>query len=147
MRERFTFLPLRCIALYGFMLNMLWEFVQCYLFYDMWHWSFWRITAWMWGAIFGDVLIVLGVALLASLLVGSSRLLSFGVVGWITLVGIGFAMGIFLEWLAQWLALWGYSSFMPTLTILGRTVGLSPIVQVTLLPALSVYLATRHQPF
>ena len=48
-----------------------------------------------------------------------------------------------LEWAAQALDLWGYSELMPTVEVLGRTVGLSPIVQVMLLPALSVYLASR----
>lgn len=42
-------LPLRCIAIWGFFLNTLWEFSQCVLFYDMWDWGFWEGTAWMWG--------------------------------------------------------------------------------------------------
>jgi hypothetical protein len=51
-----------------------------------------------------------------------------------------------LEWAAQALDLWGYSDLMPTLTVLGHTVGLSPVVQVTTLPALSAWLATRRGP-
>ncbi len=133
------------IALYGLVLNTLWEFGQCMILYDMWGWSFWRTTVWMWGAILGDVLIVLGVAFLAGLLVGTRRLLPPDRAGWAALLGIGFLAGILLEWLALVLHLWDYSAWMPTVAFLGYDVGLSPIVQVTFLPALSVYLAARNR--
>ena len=137
-------LPLKRIALWGFLLNTLWEFGQCTVLYDMWDWGFWRATLWMWGAIAGDVLIVLGVALGAVLLVGARRVSPPGRAGWAALLGVGFAASVGLEWAAQALDLWGYSELMPTLTVLGHTVGLSPVVQVTALPALSVWLATRR---
>lgn len=137
-------LPLKRIASWGFVLNMLWEFVQCTVLYDMWSWGFWRATAWMWGAILGDVLIVLGVALGAALLAGASRLQPPDGLGWAALLGVGFVASVGLEWGAQALGLWGYSGLMPTLTVLGHTVGLSPILQVTALPALSVWGATRR---
>ena len=56
-------LPRRRIALWGLVLHALWEFGQCTLLYNMWEWGFWRATVWMWGAIAGDVVITLGVAL------------------------------------------------------------------------------------
>jgi hypothetical protein len=139
-------LPLKRIALWGFLLNMVWEFGQCTLLYDMWDWGFWRATVWMWGAIFGDVLIVLGVVLGAVLFVGADRLRPPNAVGWAALLGVGFVASVGLEWAAQALGLWGYSDLMPTLTVLGHTVGLSPVVQVTTLPALSAWLATRSGP-
>lgn len=46
---RFAVLPIKRIALYGFVLNTIWEFGQCYLFYDMWDWGFWHGTSWMWA--------------------------------------------------------------------------------------------------
>lgn len=46
-------MPVRLIALYGFLLKMLWEFGQCTVLYDMWSWGFWRATVWMWRAIAG----------------------------------------------------------------------------------------------
>jgi len=63
-------LPFQRVALFGLGLNAAWEFLQCTVFYDMWDWPFWRAALWMWGAILGDVLIVLGVVSLAGRLVG-----------------------------------------------------------------------------
>ncbi len=135
----------RRIALFGLILNALWEFGQCTVLYDMWSWGFWKATLWMWAAIFGDVGIVLGVAFLAGRLAGPAHLYPPDGRGWAALLGVGFAAGVGLEWLARALDLWGYTALMPTLTVGGEAVGLSPIVQVTLLPALSVFLATRRR--
>ena len=144
MLRNYLSLPLKRIALWGFVLNMLWEFGQCVFLYDMWDWGFWRATAWMWGAILGDVVIVLGVVLGSVLLVGARRVAPPDALGWAALLGVGFVASVGLEWAAQALDLWGYSGLMPTLTVLGHTVGLSPVVQVTVLPALSAWLATRR---
>ena len=145
MSQPFNTLPLRRIVFWGFVLNAGWEFGQCTVLYDMWSWSFWRATVWMWGAIFGDVLIVLGVAYLALLAAGCSHLAPPSLRGYAALLLIGFAASVFLEWAAQALSLWGYSRIMPTVEVLDHTVGLSPIAQITALPALSVYLATRAE--
>jgi hypothetical protein len=136
-------LPWTRIAAYGFLLNAVWEFGQCTVLYDMWSWGFWRATVWMWGAIVGDVGIVLGVAGLARLAVGRGPLMNMSLRGWSALLLIGLVASVGLEWVARALELWGYSTWMPTITVLGRTVGLSPIVQVTSLPALSVAIAIR----
>lgn len=126
--------PWRRVALWGFLLNMLWEFGQCTLLYDMWDWGFWRATAWMWGAILGDVGIVLGVVWIAHRF--TARVVPPDARGWATLLLVGFVASVGLEWAAQALGLWGYSDLMPTLTVFGHTVGFSPVVQVTFLPAL-----------
>ena len=144
MLRGYSDLPLRRVALWGFGLHALWEFGQCTVLYDMWSWGFWRATVWMWGAIVGDVVITLGVALGAALLVGARWLDPPDRAGWAALLGVGFAASVGLEWAAQALDLWGYSDLMPTVTVLGHTVGLSPVVQVTTLPALAVWFATRR---
>ncbi len=141
----FNTLPLRRIAFWGFLLDMIWEFGQCMLLYDMWGMGFWRATAWMGGAIFGDVLIVLGVVWLAVLLIGNARLTPSDRKGYIALLGVGFITGVLLEWAAQTLGLWEYSNLMPTLTLFGYTVSLSPIIQVTAHPAAGVFFAGVKQ--
>jgi hypothetical protein len=135
----------RRVAAYGFLLNMVWEFGQCLFLYDMWSWGFWRATVWMWGATVGDVGIVLGVAAGAGLAVGTPALVSMNGRGWAALLSVGFVASVGLEWTARALELWEYSAWMPTVTVLGHTVGLSPIVQITMLPALSVAWAARHE--
>lgn len=136
-------MPLRRIALFGFVLNTAWEFLQCTVLYDMWAWGFWRAALWMWGAILGDVVIVLGVAYLAFQVVDTRHVMPLDWKGWTVLLAVGLIASVFLEWMAKVLELWSYSEWMPTFTLFGYTVGLSPVLQVTLLPALSVYLATQ----
>ena len=138
-------IPWARIAAYGFLLNMLWEFGQCGFLYDMWDWGFWRGSAWMWGAIIGDVGIVLGVAALTRFAVGDKALISASVREWTALLAVGFVAGVLLEWLAKVLELWAYTELMPTITLFEHTVGVSPIVQITVLPALSVMVATRNR--
>ncbi len=142
--QRKEALPLRRIAFWGFILNAIWEFTQCIFLYDMWQWGFWRGALWMWAAIFGDVLIVLGIVKISSLLSGPSRLNPPDGGGWLALISTSFIASILLEWVALYLELWEYNTWMPTLEIFGFKVGLSPIFQISLLPALSVLLALRY---
>lgn len=142
MRPSAYALPLYRIALWGFLLNAFWEFGQYVLFYDMRDWGFWR------GAACGDVGIVLGVVALARLAVGDNALISMSGRGWtallaVGLLAVGFVASVLLEWLAKVVHLWSYSALMPTITLFGHSVGLSPIAQITALPTLSIALATR----
>ena len=136
--------PWKRIALWGFALNAGWEFVQCTVLYDMWSWGFWRATAYMWGAILGDVLIVLGVDLgIAARLVGERPACSAGQLGHGTLLALGFAAcGLLGVGGAGARPLGLLGPHADGGRCFGHTVGLSPVVQVTTLPALSVYLAT-----
>lgn len=99
----------------------------------------------MWGAIIGDVGIVLGVVAVSQLVVGANALRQMRGRGCAVLLTVGFAASVGLEWAARALGLWGYSAWMPTITVLGHAVGLSPIVQITALPALSVALTLRQR--
>ncbi len=134
------------IALYGFVLNAFWEFGHAGPFYDMWAEvglgdGLFHISL----AILGDVVIVFGVMLIACQCVGRHNVLSPSWKGCLALLAVGLMAAIGLEWAAKALDWWTYNERMPTLTVFGETVGLSPIAQVTLLPALSVFLAT-HRP-
>lgn len=128
------------IAIWAFLLNGAWELLQCVFLYDMWDWPFWKSALWMWGATLGDVLIVLALFAAAARLTGSAR-----PAFWIVLVGIGFVAAVLLEWFARHVDLWSYSSAMPTIDLFGEAVGLAPLVQITLLPLLSVYFADRFR--
>ena len=135
-------LPWKRIALWGFVLNAGWEFGHAGPFYDMWEEvGLGDGMFHIWLAILGDVVIVFGVALIACQCVGRPNVLSMSWRGCLALLGVGLIAAIGLEWTAKMLDWWTYNNRMPTLTVFDETVGLSPVAQVTLLPALSVYLA------
>ncbi|WP_103664475.1 hypothetical protein [Gracilimonas amylolytica] len=137
--------PTKKVIFWAFILNTIWEFVQCGFLYGMWDWPFLKATVWMWGAVLGDIIIVLGLWRATSMLTSSVHLEPrLGRKGYIVLFGLSFAASIFLEWVAIFLSLWEYTSAMPELTIFSYEVGLSPIVQITVLPALSIYLASKR---
>ena len=136
--------PLIRVAIWGLALNAAWELVQCTVLYDMWSWGVARAGLYMLAAIIGDVGIVLGVLYLSTEIVGVQHLRPLDVTGWLGTLAIGLVAALFLEWLARVVGLWGYSDLMPTITILEHTVGVSPVVQVTILPALSLFMATRR---
>lgn len=132
--------PYGAIALWAFLLNGAWELLQCVFLYDMWDWPFWKSMLWMWGATLGDVAIVLALVAVSAQLTGFSRS-AF----WIALVGIGLIAAVLLEWVARRADLWSYSSAMPTIGLFGEEIGLAPLVQITFLPVLSVYLSDRFR--
>lgn len=94
-------------------------------------------------AIFGDILIVLGLWKITTLLVPSAHFYHPNIAGFVILLVISFLTAIFLEWLALELELWEYDSSMPVITVGNREVGISPILQITILPALSIFAADR----
>jgi len=129
--------------LWAFILHTGWEFGQCLFLYDMWDWPFLKATIWMWGAIFGDILIVLALWKVSATLVPSINYSQPNAISYLFLIVLSFVVSILLEWIAIALNLWEYSDAMPVLTVFSYEVGLSPIVQITLLPAASIYLADR----
>jgi hypothetical protein len=133
--------PLKLLAAFGALLNMVWEFAQCLFLYDMTGWSNWKDAAYMSASIAGDVLIVLGVVTASWLAFGRSVSALLGFRGKIATIALGFVAGILLEWFARVLNLWSYSPLMPTIAVAGETVGLAPVIQVTILPAASLCLA------
>jgi len=141
--RRFSSLPLRRIALWALALNALWEFAQCGIFYQMWDEGLLNGSFLMTSAIAGDVAIVIAVAFIAFQLTGADVLNKPALSGWVVLVAVGFVAGLVLEWMSQVLRLWGYSPWMPSVPVLGFEVGLLPVLQIAILPAISVYLATR----
>lgn len=136
----------RRVALAGLILNAAWEFVQCGLLYEMnapkgASLSWMQGWPWMLGAVLADVLLVLGVFYGAALLVGRRPVEPPDALGWCALLGIGLIFGLLVEWAARSLNLWRYGPLMPTVNVFGAAIGLAPIVQMLLIPPLSVRIA------
>lgn len=130
------------LAAFGFSLNLVWEMVQCGVLYDMWGWSAWDAAAVMIGAILADVVIVLVVVFGAAAIAGAERLNPPSFPGLLALLAVGLPISVITEWIPRGFGWWGYGPRMPTIEVAGQTLGLSPILQVTLLPALSLFFAT-----
>ena len=133
------------VVLWAFLLNTLWEFTQCVFLYDMWSWPFWKGTIWMWAAVFGDILIVLTLWKGITKTFNSIHFFRGHFRDYCVLVLISFFAAIFLEWIALYWELWSYNESMPSINILGQKVGISPILQITILPALSLFFAEKFQ--
>lgn len=71
----------------------------------------------MWAAIFGDILIVLGLWKGITLLILSVKFKSPGRKGYLTLILLSFVASFFLEWAVIFLDLWQYTSVMPAVAI------------------------------
>lgn len=132
------------IAGYGFVLNTIWEFAQAGPLYDMWDEvtlaaGLFHITM----AILGDVFIVLAISILAGWICGTSDMLALSWKAILCMLTLGFISGLFLEWFAKTMNWWTYNDLMPTITLFGETVGLSPLAQMALLPSFSVILSVK----
>ena len=130
-------------ALWSTALHGAWEYAQCPPFYDMTGMPRRQHDALMLAATAGDVAINLGVGAVAEQLVGREPVRRSTPTGTAALLSVGFAAAVGLEWAAQRLDLWSYTDRMPTVRVAGHDVGLLPIVQVTVLPALSAWMARR----
>lgn len=94
-------------------------------------------AAWMSAAIVGDVLLVLAIWRVARWMQPSAKVPFF------SLVLLGIVVGLVIEWGARSLGLWDYAPAMPILQVGRHEIGLSPIVQMAVLPLLSVALSAR----
>lgn len=95
---------------------------------------------WMSGAIVGDVLITGLLVAGTAALTGSGPLLDIALGPLALLLLLSAGTSLLLEWAARRLDLWRYHPAMPTIHLLGLEVGLSPLLQVSLLPAASLAL-------
>ena len=130
-------------ALWSAALHGTWEYAQCPPYYDMTGLPKLKHDALMLAATAGDVAINLGVAAVAEQLVGREPVQRLTSKGAAALVGVGFVAAVGLEWAAQRLDLWAYTDRMPNVRVAGHDVGLLPIAQVTVLPALAAWAAKR----
>lgn len=135
---------LQRLAAYGLAINAGWELMQCAVFYDMWGWSFWRAALWMVVATLADGVLVLGIVTLVGKTFGWRCIWPPNTRGWTVLIFIGLVVGVAVEWAAQHFQLWGYGSLMPEITLFSYALGVTPLLQMMLLPGLSAHLAALN---
>ncbi|QRM34706.1 hypothetical protein [Microvirga sp. VF16] len=117
--------------------NLAWEFAHMPL-YTIWATGTWReiIVVAAVHCAGGDILIALSPLMIALLTVGSGAwpLERFRAVATLTIV-LGIVSTAFSDWLNIVVrAAWTYADLMPTLSILGFHVGLSPLMQWVVIP-------------
>lgn len=133
----------RRVAFASLWLHGTWEIVQCFVFYDMSRVSVLSRAAWMSGATLADVGITLG-------LVGATVLIfpfqnhRLSPPALLFLMALGALTALLLEILAQKAGWWRYAPAMPTLLLGDHAIGIAPLLQMTILPALAASLPLRR---
>ena len=125
--------------------NLVWEVLQLPL-YTIWQdGTLWQQAIAVAHCAAGDVLIVTTALVLSLLLVGSGEwparhFARVAVVA--TVLGVGYTA--FSEWLnVHVLGSWTYSQLMPMISVGGARIGVSPLLQWSIVPPAS-FLFTRH---
>ena len=142
--KRWLDLPELNVAMFTFLLNLVWEFAQVPLFEGMPLTAHWRAIQVCARATAGDVVIAL-IAFWAVAVAARSR-------RWIVeatgpqiagFVAVGVAITVVMEWMAiRVLGRWAYAPSMPTIP--GLEVGVSPLLQWLVLPPLVVWFVGRQ---
>lgn len=130
------------VALWALLLHGVWEYAQVIPLYRCWaRWTRWQRVWVLPAATAGDAVATVVLAAVAAAALGPARVQPLSWTGGILLLGLGLGMGIVLETVARRLDLWRYEDAMPTLRIAGHHVGLVPVLQMTVLPTLTVGIA------
>lgn len=132
------------VAVFAFLLDYPWEFLQVPLFRGMAAAPHWEAVKFCTGATLGDAVIAVvafwGVAAAAGTRRWILRPSAAQVAGF---VAIGLAITLALEWLATGpLGRWEYAEAMPVVPLIG--VGLAPALQWILLPPLVAWFVRRQ---
>ena len=141
--SKITDVPEVNVAIFAFLLNYPWEFLQVPFFEGMPTAPHWKAVQICTVATLGDA----GIALVAFWAVAAVRSR-----GWVlrpspsdvlSFTAVGLAFTIAAEWVfTDVLERWTYAASMPTLPVLGT--GLTPILQWVLLPPLIVWFVRRQ---
>jgi len=141
-----TWLPEFNVAVFAFLLNYPWEFLQVPLFERMagaQHWDAIKMCTW---ATVGDTVITLVAYWLVAARARSRRWILAPTGPQLALfVSIGLAVTALIELLVlhdAWFRSWDYSAQMPVLPGIG--IGLSPLLQWILLPPLVAWFVRRQ---
>jgi hypothetical protein len=126
-------------------MHLAWETLQLPL-YTIWRTETWRGIAFaVLHCTAGDVLIALVVLALALLLTGRE---AWPARGFHMVAGLAMACGLGYTAFSEWLNVavrrsWAYSDWMPVLNLFGFGLGLSPVAQWLVVPAMAFTLARR----
>jgi hypothetical protein len=138
--------PEFAVAVFAFLLNFPWEFLQTPLYVGMPALPHWEAIKICTRAALGDVAIMLlAFAVVALLIKDRHWIVRANVAHAACLSLAGLVVTTMIEWLAindMWLGGWRYAPSMPRTPWLG--VGLVPLLQWLVLPPLVVWLAKRH---
>lgn len=129
-----------CITMIGFLLNLIWENVQAPLYAS--YVSFWQhFFTCLWASVIDVLLILLFWALFASYYKNPYWIKSISWKDALILILLGGAVAVGLEQLALGEGYWLYTDDMPVVPYLAT--GLSPLLQMMLLPLLTFWLSSR----
>ena len=143
-RDRLLRAPETNVAIFAFLLNLVWELAQVPLFADMPSAKHWHAILVCGRATLGDVAIALtsfwAVAASTHTRAWVLRPTAGQLTGFVT---AGVLLTIVMEWLAtKVLGRWTYAETMPVIPLLG--VGLSPVLQWLVLPPIVVWFVRRQ---
>src|SRR3990172_7591358 len=142
--RRLVDLPEINVALFAFLLNLVWEFGQVPLYRDLpsqGHWASIKLCV---RATAGDVVIaVVAFWIVAALVASRQWITAPSALQFACFVGVGLAISTALEWMAIHVqARWAYGTAMPMVPVL--RVGLAPVLQWVIVPPLVVWFVKRQ---
>jgi hypothetical protein len=141
-----TWLPEFNVAVFAFLLNYPWEFLQVPLFDGLKSAGHWQAVKGCSRAALGDAVIMLVVYWFVAAIAGSRHwILAPSGLQLALFVATGVSITALIEWLALsglWIESWRYSSLMPVVP--GIRVGLAPLLQWIVLPPLVVWFVRRQ---
>ena len=138
------FRTLALLSIISFALHFVWEFSHAGLYAGYGSWS--GDIPIYWLATLGDVLYTLGAfALMSAIKQTYDWMHSTAASDYLTLVALGFLIALFVEYKSIVLERWHYLPDMPIIPILN--VGLSPVLEMSILLPLSVFLTAYALKF
>ncbi|MFB6273602.1 MAG: hypothetical protein ABEL51_11980 [Salinibacter sp.] len=130
------------VALWAVGLHGVWEYAQVVPLYRCWaRWTRWQRIWVLPAATLGDAVATVLLTAVTAAILGPGHVRPLSAVGSALLLGLGLGAGLVFETVARRLDLWRYKDVMPTIRVAGHHVGLAPVLQMTLLPTLSVWIA------
>lgn len=127
------------------LLNGIWELVQCRFLYTMQGWRAATSALAMAAAVLGDVVAALLVGYIGALIVSKKSAAEAATKMLGVMFVVGGLIGLTMEWAARLAHRWEYTARMPVIQFGTVTVGLVPVLQMALLPAISLALAKRFR--